>query len=116
MNKLLTALLCFLTLSVNAQTAIDIKFTWPESVCEGLCVQVDGYRLYAVGDGIIADTGNVTTHTETNYAITVGVEQCFTIAAYNAAGNGIASDPACLTVDQTVPQKITLTVTFPVTQ
>lgn len=111
-----TALFALLgAMSVQAQQAtVNIQFNWVEPACDSRCVGIDGYRISAVGGGVIADTSTVG-HVVSNYALSVGEESCFTIHAYNSAGNSEESDPACLVVDQTVPGKVnTFDVTFPV--
>lgn len=109
------ALMC-LTASANAQQAtVDLQFDWTASICASPCINgVDGYRISAVGGGIIADTANVGA-TVADYALTVGVEQCFTIHAYNVDGQSDESSPECVTIPPGVPSIPTnLIVTFPV--
>ena len=103
------------TASTQAQEGTwNIEFSWPASACDSSCVSVDGYRLSVVGGGVVADTANVLGTVVSDYALTVGQEYCFTVAGYNSAGESPQSDPACLTVSQTVPSKTTLIINFPV--
>ena len=114
---LLLSLVClFFSPALFAQEITrDVIFEWDEAECSGTCTSVDGYRIYVAGGGLLVDTATVgTSYTAVNYALTVGQDSCFTIAAYNESGEAVRSDEACVRLAATAPGKTTLRVTFSV--